>query len=118
MSERMESVPLELLGRFTLELPHNLPDVMVATSDHGVDVLGQYGASAETIPRSSYRIAESLRHRYRLPAGELHRRIAKRPLRRPSLAAVVFISGVRASQVSFRRGPVAKDLPTADIVRP
>ena len=63
MSERMESVPLELLGRFALELSHDLPDVMAATSDNGVDVLGQYGASAETIPRSGYRIAESFRHR-------------------------------------------------------
>ena len=46
MSERMQSVPIELLGRFALELSHDLPDVMIATGDHGVYVIGQYGASA------------------------------------------------------------------------
>jgi hypothetical protein len=53
MSERMETVPLKLLGRFALELPYNLRDLMIATRDHGVYVIGQYRTGAETIPQFS-----------------------------------------------------------------
>ena len=50
MSERMETISLELFRRFALELSHDLPDVSVTTGDHGVYVIGQYRTSAETIP--------------------------------------------------------------------